>query len=113
MELQKLVINRLKWLRGEGADVSYLLRASDGKMCCLGFHARQIAKLPAKEISGACNPLEAQGSWFYDDRNGNFSRDARDLMQLNDAILYESEAEREAAITAIFLKHNIEVEFIN
>ena len=34
---EKLIIDRSKWLRGEGPSRSYLLRAEDGKMCCLGF----------------------------------------------------------------------------
>ena len=32
-----LVIDRRRWLRGEGSVVSALYRSSDRKMCCLGF----------------------------------------------------------------------------
>ena len=32
-----LVIDRRRWLRGEGGLVSALYRDSDRKMCCLGF----------------------------------------------------------------------------
>lgn len=32
-----VVIDRRRWLRGEGPDASRLLRKTDGKMCCLGF----------------------------------------------------------------------------
>lgn len=35
----KLVIDRTRWLRGEGGEASSLLR-SDSKMCCLGFLAK-------------------------------------------------------------------------
>ncbi len=38
---KQVVIDREQWIRGEGSDVSYLLRSSDGMMCCLGFSALQ------------------------------------------------------------------------
>lgn len=34
-------VDRSKWLHGEGAAFSQLLRPSDEKMCCLGFRAIQ------------------------------------------------------------------------
>jgi len=34
-------ISRKKWLKGEGHIKSYLLRPSDGKMCCVGQVAEQ------------------------------------------------------------------------
>lgn len=37
MELKKFVVKKSQWLRGEGHYESFLLRDSDGKMCCLGF----------------------------------------------------------------------------
>lgn len=36
-ELVNVVIDRKRWLHGEGNDNSYLKREGDGKMCCLGF----------------------------------------------------------------------------
>lgn len=33
----KVVVDRAKWLHGEGPSMSMLHRAHDGKMCCLGF----------------------------------------------------------------------------
>lgn len=39
--MKKVVVDRSKWLRGEGALNSFLLRESDGKMCCLGFVLKQ------------------------------------------------------------------------
>lgn len=32
-----VTVRRSTWLRGEGSFRSFLLRPSDGKMCCLGF----------------------------------------------------------------------------
>ena len=34
--MKKVTVDRSK-LRGEGPMDSFLLRATDGKMCCLGF----------------------------------------------------------------------------
>lgn len=38
----KVVVNMKQWLRGEGNQVSYLRRATDGKQCCVGFLARKL-----------------------------------------------------------------------
>ncbi len=35
MELKKFIVQKSKWLRGEGP--SRLPRSCDNKMCCLGF----------------------------------------------------------------------------
>lgn len=43
-EKTKVVIPRSRWLRGEGAMKSFLLRASDGKMCCLGHACLALGK---------------------------------------------------------------------
>lgn len=32
-----VIVDRTKWLRGEGSRASKLLREQDGKMCCMGF----------------------------------------------------------------------------
>lgn len=55
--MEKLVIDRARWLRGEGSGESYLLRESDGKMCCLGFYC--LARgLTAEEIKGIKTPTD-------------------------------------------------------
>ena len=33
----KVIINRSKWLRGTSSPPSFLVRYSDGMLCCLGF----------------------------------------------------------------------------
>ena len=41
--MDKFVIDRSKWLRGEGPKgFSVLLRRSDRKMCCLGFYGEHL-----------------------------------------------------------------------
>lgn len=47
----EFTVSRKTWLRGEGSSNSYLLRPSDGKMCCLGFLALSCGLTPA-EIEG-------------------------------------------------------------
>ena len=50
-----MVVERAKWLRGEGSHTSYLLRHSDGKMCCLGFVCVTAGMTP-EQISGLTAP---------------------------------------------------------
>lgn len=51
----KLIIKRSKWLRGETEEDSQLLSPNTGKMCCLGFLARQCG-YTAKDIKGILTP---------------------------------------------------------
>ena len=53
--MQKLVIDRTRWLRGEGPEESALLRPTDNKMCCLGFDALRRG-LTSDEIKGVEAP---------------------------------------------------------
>ena len=50
-----VVVDRAKWLRGEGSNTSYLLRQADGKMCCLGFVCVTAGMTP-EQISGLTAP---------------------------------------------------------
>jgi hypothetical protein len=139
----KLIIDRAKWIRGEGSDSSYLLRNLDNKMCCLGFYACELG-IPGAQIGGVRTPTDLvpftakgnstvlkDGSWLVSKMTGvlkhswKTSEDAHKLMTIND---YEigmdslfflasdpivSEADRESRIAAIFAEHGVEVEFIN
>ena len=55
--MKKLVIDRQRWLRGEGVDESYLLRKHDCKMCCLGFYCLLLDLTP-EEIVGKTTPAQ-------------------------------------------------------
>lgn len=46
-----VVIDRSRWLRGEGSNQSYLLRKDDQKMCCVGFLCQALGYEPG-EIEG-------------------------------------------------------------
>lgn len=55
----KFRVKRSKWLRGEGSGASYLLRACDGKMCCVGFACQTInpdAKILGKATAYDVDP---------------------------------------------------------
>lgn len=117
----KLVIERDRWLRGEGSSDSYLLRDSDGKMCCLGFYALacglmkiQIANVT--DPAGARRPTKAfEDALVHIPLNpeemplGN-SQAAKDLMSANDSIELEDN-EREQRLERLFAKIGVQVEF--
>jgi hypothetical protein len=122
---QTLVIERAKWLRGEGGSVSQLLRASDGKMCCLGFLGAQCGYAP-DQLRGHAEPGELFGRWETADYEKNNlwpcwllhvdeygATDGADLPKLiatNDDRLI-SDQTREADIASIFAKHGVTVIF--
>lgn len=138
----KLIIDRLTWLRGEGEDQSYLYRATDKKMCCLGFYALACG-LTIQDIDSQCTPLEVLrtyhkmiADWLLKDTPNKYSFPTRKaasdscttLMTLNDFVIEDdslpakdedaysevsSEVEREAKLIEEFAKHGVEVEFIN
>lgn len=114
----KLVIDRAKWLRGEGSKRSYLLRVADQKMCCLGFYGRQIGMTPV-ELMGYGTPIHTDNedwpSWLVERREApmrsTHSATCGALMGLNDAEALD-DATREKQITEQFAAHGVEVEFI-
>lgn len=111
----KLVIDRSRWLRGEGDEDSFLLRPRDCRMCCLGFFGRALGAAE-ETINDHEAPYFARGvNWpewvFTADRRGH-TGDIRALMDINDD---ESlgESIRESRIAEIFARHGITVEFVN
>lgn len=137
----KLVIDRSKWLRGEGSERSFLLRSTDGKMCCLGFFglacgltAERITDvgaptdIPVEIGSIGCfgvasgSPVSARREWmrnvpeaealFDGERKYNSSVICNKLMSTNDLNVSLSEAEREQKITALFAEMGVEVVFV-
>lgn len=129
----KLIIDRSKWLRGEGETASKLLRERDGKMCCLGFYLLSCGLEPdmiqGRGTPGAVYkyrelyPEEHQGepvpAWTYEYHNDEDEYYntfiVRDLIRANDEWvddLIGGEKGREERITALFATQGIEVEFI-
>lgn len=129
MSKQVVVIEREKWLHGEGSLESCLLRSSDGKMCCLGF-ASLACGLDQEQIRGRqsvgglrrCDVAVPETlSWLNGEVGATNSPDAYKLMSVNDCILggemaevygIRSEAAREAYIAKKMGEHGIEVQFV-
>lgn len=112
---ETLVIDRRKWLRGEGSDVSKLMRGSDGKMCCLGFYCRMLG-FSEDEMLWCADPQDLRDRTMADDAKLGWLLWGRDivneLIEANDHLhLYETE--REAKIACLFAEQGVEVRFVN
>jgi hypothetical protein len=110
----KLVIDRKRWLRGEGDRTSFLLRPSDGKMCCLGFFGLACG-IPASLLDGVPAPQSVLRSewpaWLVTRSDipgcANPSSTCVKLMTLND------DDPDETHIARIFREHGVEVIFVD
>lgn len=129
MSKQVVVIEREKWIHGEGSSESYLLRHSDGKMCCLGFASLACGLMPEViEKERAVMSLVRNGvavpdslQWLLCDRLNSDA--AESLMNVNDCRIgsidhtsrrydIHSEADREAYITRVMGENGIDVQFV-
>lgn len=116
--MRKLTIDRSRWLRGEGSDISFLRRERDGKMCCLGFLALQCGMTVAK-ITGVANPSDVLDERWpltiigQDDHciveNTNLTNN---MIEMNDAE-WLAEEEREESLKKLFAVVGIELEFVD
>lgn len=118
----KLVIDRKRWLRGEGPADSKLLRGKDNEMCCLGFFGCALGATE-DELVGVVDPEDVRlvqwPEWLVencsDDAGGTLlahTDEAIRLMRINDT-KGTPEHEREAAIARIFASHGVEVTFVD
>ncbi len=121
--MKTLIIDRKKWLRGEGDSESYLLRLSDEKMCCLGIYlescgierARLLNRAsPAALSASTMETFPEEAKWLICTNGLRFRHPNKvsKLMEINDESSF-SEEEREVEISEIFLENGIKVEFIN
>lgn len=107
----RLVIDRKIWLRGD--DASYLLRPSDGKMCCLGIYL-EACGINKNAMNGVNVPSslgfilpEEAARWM----NEMGCVDATMAMNVNDNVGID-DVIREQRIAEIFARHDVEVEFV-
>lgn len=116
----KVIIDRTRWLRGE-PHKSKLLRESDGKMCCLGFHALACG-YTEEQIASKSTPIQLITEVGQNKYNKNMSHVSTkcdsniiwNLMQINDTNDSEmTESMREEGIITNGKKIDIEFEFIN
>jgi hypothetical protein len=118
--MKKLVINRKKWLRGPDRDS--MLLDDHGRMCCLGFAARQLCGAKPKDIRGHSSPaskpdvFETDLAWLIKKSRGLPIQDStvgNHLMSINDQSEGITDAKRERRIAAIFKKKGVRVTFVN
>jgi hypothetical protein len=117
MEIDNLVIDRSRWLRGVSGEESLLLRPTDSKMCCLGFLGIACG-IAASDISGMGEPIEVPSdkwpTWLQQTNDG-YASDAKvvnRLIEINDDTGF-TDADREADLRDVFAKHGVKVEFID
>lgn len=113
--MRQLVIDRARWLRGEGYEDSYLLRSEDETMCCLGFFALACG-LGRAGLSDVKEPLDLtsrrrtvwskKAPWLFDGDS-----DIGRLMSSNDNAGIKAHT-RERRIAKIFAKHGWRVKFV-
>ena len=119
------VIERARWLRGEGRTASWLLRASDGRMCCLGFYgaACGLSRVELLGVRDFCGPSAApvrqrpHMAWLLDASVYPGSTVAQERMAQERLVNANDdpslpEATREAQITALFAEQGIAVTFV-
>ncbi len=125
--MTKLVIDRQRWLRGEGSGDSCLRRERDGKMCCLGFYCIE-AGFTEEDITEKSTPVAIAGFDAdmrrlamidpllrnYEDEivEPSDSELCEELTVINDQ-QESGETEREARISEKFAEMGVTVEFIN
>lgn len=108
----RLVIDRSRWLRGEGAGCSALLRRGDEKRCCLGFYG-QVIGVPDPLLLGRTSPQDTATRDLWPDWLFNNALNTDTcclLMDLNDD---RSVVNREARIASIFAGRGVEVAFVD
>jgi hypothetical protein len=121
--MDKLVIDRTLWLRGEGSGDSYLRRERDGKQCCLGFYCLAQG-LSEETITGRSTLAWIPGFTWEDAEHADLTPLVDMGVELDDSDLCNeltcandtkklTDAEREAAIIAGFSRMGVVVEFIN
>lgn len=121
--MEKLVIDRRKWLRGEGTTgKSKLLRTTDSKMCCVGIYLESVCKVPRKRLRNLSSAQDVTAAyserakapvpeWLVDE-DGEHNRIAMQLYDKND-VEGTPDRTREKAIKRLFAQHKVAVTFIN
>jgi len=127
----KFTVERSKWLRGIGSEHSFLLRSTDGKMCCLGFlglacglDPERITNIDSPNGIPVSSSETARKEWSktVPEAEGLFREYVKDnsvvceqLMETNDMETNDSvdESHREKALTKLFAEIGIEVKFVD
>ena len=131
--MEKFVISRETWLRGESDSESALLRESDCKMCCLGFYLKDKG-LTDDEIRGVACPSDVRvdktlPEWLLKKNPSGKTVDSdlcASLMEINDFQfdddspeyistegIFTDDVGREEVLKKLFAKAGVEVEFVD
>lgn len=108
--MKKLEIDRKIWLRGEGPTHSSLLRSRDKRQCCIGIYLSACGVPPCQLLDrGEPYPgsLPDEADWL-----GMRDENALPLFRLNDDEKFD-DVYREEKIRDEFIKHGVEVTFVN
>jgi len=108
----EFTIDRKEWLRGEGVYQSYLLRARDGKRCCVGIYLKACG-MSDEELSGVtganekpvCDLLPQEAGWLL-------NWELLGHLYVDNDERSTSESEREERIAEGFARNGIKVNFI-
>lgn len=114
MDKTEFTIKRSKWLRGEDGD-SFLLRSTDGKMCCLGQIANQcrVAKAHLKDRGTPAQVGTSIAGKIKDFvMEGNNTPLSYDAMKINDDEEITDKV-REKRLISLFKKHGITLTFVD
>ena len=116
LPIEKLTIDRKRWLRGETDSV---LRNKKGLMCCLGFYClrKRFKVADILDVTSPSDVIYINGTTRLDrlivlDDDADDNAVCNNLMIINDNTDI-SDKQRERRITQLFKKINVEVKFVN
>lgn len=117
----KFTIDRARWWRGRGFIDSRLVRAEDGRRCCLGFYSLACG-YTEKELEGISSPsilfkcIDISKNLFhntiYNAEERCDTEITKELIRAND-YRHIDDVTRENTIAALFKEAGIDVEFVN
>lgn len=118
-EMQKVIVERSYWLRGEGEENSKLLRTEDGKMCCLGFVCLafgktedDIAECEAPSCFSSHSGRKIGFGTPLIQEDGSEPQAVVSAMQVNDH-RHMDESQRESELKRLLLVVGVDLEFVD
>jgi len=118
--MKKFTVKRKKWARG-GQNGEAALLNRQGCMCCLGFAANQISRIPKKQLADEgepCNVYKASSFLTIAERNEDCELDIVNNDLSHKAIVINDDEDisdrlREEKLKKLFRKHGVLVKFVD
>ena len=108
-DLKVVVIKRSEW-------GMHAMRNHDGTKCCLGFVAEQLGVLPSKTLNvGYPSGLLSTDKSYFPEwllETGSHDHDVGKAAMINDNE-YLTREEKEVQLKALFMKHDIDLQFVD